>query len=277
MPAWLRGTPLEGVARAFSRKVKRASGEIEKRLRGGKVKTRLPSTNMNLWLDYDFATRIPLPERDDMLAAFIASLEPGNIVYDVGGFVGWYAIAASQRIAPDGHVYSFEPVPETAQWLRRHLEINHAEKKVRVVEAACSHSLGMISMPVWPLGLASGNGLFDVHPRTEISPNYVEVLLLPLDEFWKTSKASPDVIKIDVEGAELWVLEGARELLSHVRPMIFLEIHKFSWHLFETTEKKLRYYLGALSYEILEIYPPHSPITAFADRGLALLKPSELA
>jgi FkbM family methyltransferase len=210
-----------------------------------------------------------------MLAAFVASLKPGNIVYDIGSYVGWYTIAALERIGPEGRVVSFEPVPETTKWLRRHIELNQGEKQIRVIEAACGQSFGLMSMPVRPNRLASGNGLFDVHPRPDIQPTYVEVCIIPLDEFWQTSKLPPDVIKIDVEGAEMWVLEGARKILSTIRPTVFLEIHKFAWHFFGTTESALFDFLRPLTYDVWDVTQPHAPITDMPERGFVILKPSE--
>jgi FkbM family methyltransferase len=275
MPAWLRGSPFEDTTRKYATKFKQISREIEKRLRGGKVRGKIPSTDMEFWLDYDFAIKVPLPHSDEMLAVFVDSLKPGNVVYDVGSYVGWYTIAALKRIGPEGRVFSFEPVPETAKRLRCHIELNQGESRARVIEAACGRTFGFISMPVRSNGLASGNGLFDVHPHPDIQPTYVEVCMIPLDEFWQTSKLPPDVIKIDVEGAELWVLEGARKILSNIRPTVFLEIHKFAWNLFETTEAEFFNLLDSLSYHALDIACSHTPITVLPERGFVILKPVE--
>lgn len=275
MPAKLRGSRFENIARAFARKIKSKTAEIEKKLRRGKIRVKLPSINKEIWLDFDFATKIPIPKKDALLAAFVSELEPGNIVYDIGGFVGWYAIPAADIIGSKGRVFSFEPVPESAKWLRRHIELNRVENIVRVVESACGNEFGIVSMPVWPLGLASGNALLDVHPQSDIARYNTEVCLVPLDAFWKISQVSPDIIKIDVEGAEMWVLEGAREILEVAKPVILLEIHKFAWPLFGTSEKGLRDFLGSLSYEILEISIPNAPMTVLPDRGFAILKPTD--
>jgi FkbM family methyltransferase len=275
MPTWLRGSSFENTVRALGVKVKLVSRKIEKGLRGGKVRAKLPSTEIELWLDYDFAIKVPLPHNDEMLSAFVSSLEPGNIVYDVGSFVGWYSIAALKRIGPEGRVYSFEPVPETAKWLRRHIELNQGESHVRVIEAACGHEFQLISMPVRSNGLASGNGLFDVHPRADIPPTNIEVCMIPLDEFWQTSNLPPDVIKIDVEGAEMWVLKGAQKILSTIRPTVFLEIHKFAWDFFNTTNEELLDFLSLVSYDILDITYPHKWITDLPERGFVILKPIE--
>lgn len=275
MPVWLRGSSLEDAARACATKIKLASRKIEKGLRGGKVRTKLPSTDIEFWLDYAFAIKVPLPQSDEMLAAFVASLEPGNIVYDVGSYVGWYSIAALKRIGPEGRVFSFEPVPETAKWLRRHIELNQGESQVRVIEAACGHEFQFISMPVRSDRLASGNGLFDVHPRVDIPPTNIEVCIIPLDEFWQTSNLPPDVIKIDVEGAEMWVLKGAQKILSTIRPTIFLEIHKFAWKFFNTSEEELLDFLSSLSYGIFDITSPHIQVSDLPERGFVILRPIE--
>ena len=279
MPAWLRGSPLEQPARSLARRIKSVSSDIERTLRRGKVWCQLPSINRGVWLDYDFAIRHTLPEEDALLAALTAWLKPGQGFYDIGGFVGWYAIAAAQSVGPQGQVVTFEPVPETAKLLRRHLELNRGVDRVRVIEAACSSAFGFASMPVWPINSttwASGNALFNVLPQTDMQPDHIPVSLIRLDDFWAAGGPLPNAIKIDVEGAELWVLEGAQKLLTTARPMIFLEIHGFAWELFNTTEENLRHFLDSVSYDILDVAPPHCPLPVIPERGYAILQPREL-
>lgn len=276
MPSWLRNSPLENSARSFAKWIKLAIQWLERKLRGGKIKMKLSSIRSEVWLDYNFAVRVPMPEEDELLAAFVGALNTGDVVYDVGGFIGWYAIAAAKCVGPSGMVFAFEPAPSSAELLRIHLKINSVESQVRVIQAACSESFDLVSMPVWPIGLASGNSLRKVVSRSDISPEHVVVYVLPLDKFYETSKMSPDVIKIDVEGAELQVLKGAKEILSKLRPIIFLELHTFAWHHFGTTEEELRELLDGLSYDILDVSFPHQKMSIIPERGFAILKPSEL-
>ena len=255
MPAWLCGSPLEQPARSLARRIKSVSSDIERTLRRGKVWCQLPSINRGVWLDYDFAIRHTLPEEDALLAALTAWLKPGQVFYDIVGFVGFYAIVAAHRVGPQGQVVTFEPVPEKAKLLRRHLELNRGTDRVRVIEAACSNASGFITMPVWPIHSttwASGNALRNVHPREDFQPEHIPVCCIRLDDFLTAGGPAPSALKIDVEGAELWVLQGAHNLLITVRPWVFLEIHAFAWPLFDTTETSMRHFLDLVAYDMID-------------------------
>lgn len=276
MPQWLRGSPFEAGARSFAHSVKNLSRLIEKSLRRDKVWAKLPSIEKGMWLDYDFAVRHSFPDEDPMLEAFVAALKPGDVVYDVGSFVGWYAIPAADEVGPQGAVVAFEPVPDTAQVLRKHLGLNMVADRIRLVEAACSNTTGEVFMPVHSIketNLASGNGLLDVHPQKDLKADMIPVSTLRLDDFWRGSDRAPNILKIDVEGAELWVLEGAEVILRKARPLVFMELHEFAWKWFGTTEKSLRAFLKSVSYDLLELSSPHDPIPVIPERGYALLAP----
>lgn len=276
MPAWMRGSTLESPARRCARSAKAASLAVERALRRGRARCKLPSVEEWLWLDFDFLVAYPLPREDRLLAALLGHLKPGHVFYDVGSFVGWYAIAACRRVAEHGGVVAFEPVPETVRLLRRHCALNGLEDRIRIMEAACSNAAGVVSMPVWPTlatTWASGNSLRNVYPQEGAQPSWVPICALRLDEFVRSGGAPPSVMKIDVEGAELWALQGAAETLRTARPWIFLEVHAFAWRLFDTTEEALRGFLASVGYDLCELDPPHRLMTAIPDYGHALLRP----
>lgn len=153
----------------------------------------------------------------DKQRAFAAHLHPGLTVYDVGANVGFYSLIAS-RVG--GAVVAFEPVPRNLNFLRRHLELNGAAN-ARVVAAA--------------VGAANGTVHFDfgAHPscgRVACSGN-LEVAMVSLDQLLaEGSVPEPDLIKIDVEGAEADVLAGAERLLRRRHPTIFLATHGQAVH-----------------------------------------------
>ncbi len=276
MPAWMRGSALEAPARRLATTVKAASLAVERALRRGRARCKLPSVDDWVWLDFDFLVGYPLPKQDPLLAALLAHLGPGKTFYDVGSFVGWYAIAASRRLG-DGSVIAFEPAPETARLLRRHCTLNGLDGRIRVVEAACANLAGMMSMPVWPAlstTWASGNALRNVYPQQGAEPAWVPVCTIRLDDFVRAGGAPPGVMKIDVEGAELWALQGAAETLRTARPQVFLEVHSFAWRHFDTTEAVFRDFLASVGYELCELEPPHRVMKSIPEYGHALLRPS---
>jgi len=139
----------------------------------------------------------------------------GGTVLDLGANVGFYTLLAAELVGPSGRVHAFEPVPRNLQYLRRHIALNGLTN-VSVIEAAVSD--------------ASGKRRFRLHVSAAMGhlgdDGQLEVRTVALDQFvFGTSVAAPHSIKIDVEGAEFSVLQGAREVLSQHRPALLLATH----------------------------------------------------
>lgn len=155
-------------------------------------------------------------------------LRDGQVAFDIGANVGFFSLLASRLVGPGGSVYAFEPLPANLLALRRHVDLNDC-KNVRIVDAAVSSRSGterfMEAASPAMGGLSDGGCL--------------EVRTLALDEGIETRRLpEPDFLKIDVEGAELRVLEGARALLARKHPSIVLSAH--GWRLFEECRDLLR-------------------------------------
>jgi FkbM family methyltransferase len=142
-------------------------------------------------------------------------IRPGDVVYDIGANVGFYTLLASVLVGPSGKVISFEPLPRNLSLLRRHIRLN-ALANVEVFEGAVSSRRGTARFDAEGLpemGHLSDRGQF-------------EVKVFQLDELVADGRIPPPkVMKIDVEGAELDVLEGARDTLRIHRPVILLATH----------------------------------------------------
>ena len=113
-----------------------------------------------------------------------------------------------------GSVWAFEPEPTNAAFLRRHTYLNNC-RNVHVEELAVSNSDGNAR---FLCGKGSGTGHLD-------QTGDMEVRTVRLTEFCAERGISPSALKIDVEGAEAAVLEGAKELILKSRPVIFLSTH----------------------------------------------------
>jgi FkbM family methyltransferase len=141
---------------------------------------------------------------------------PGTCVFDVGANVGCLTVPIA-RSNPMAEVFAIEPLPANVQRLRAHLALNGLEN-VRVVEAAASGVEGTISFSPSAdpaLGTTSerhaNDGVFAVRSTT-------------IDALWASAGAREvSVMKIDVEGAELAVLRGARSVLRQCSPALLIE------------------------------------------------------
>ncbi len=145
---------------------------------------------------------------------FQRCLSPGDVAFDVGAHVGYYTLLAATRVGMAATVFAFEPNPRNLRHLRHHVEINGLEN-VEIVPVAVADAVGVAR---FEQGSGSGTGHLG-------DAGALEVPTLTLDAFVAQRGVVPQVIKIDVEGAELRVLHGARQLLQDHHPVLFLSTH----------------------------------------------------
>ncbi|WP_292365404.1 MULTISPECIES: FkbM family methyltransferase [unclassified Methanoculleus] len=140
-------------------------------------------------------------------------LNAGAVFFDIGANVGYYTLFASTLVGDAGKVISFEPEPGNMQVLIEHITINKCIN-VTPVQKALADAPGIIRFD----GTA--------HTMCKFSDDgNIEVECTTLDMFIQNSGISPDIMKIDVEGAEVRALHGADICLSEIRPEIVLSVH----------------------------------------------------
>jgi FkbM family methyltransferase len=156
--------------------------------------------------------------------AFRAVVRPGATVLDVGANVGAYTLMFAAWVGDEGRVFAFEPAPEALAGLRTHVALNGFSSRVDIVEAAVSSSAGRAPFAVHRSGGASSLSVNAVdHPLMLSVPTET------IDGFCAARGIQPEVIKIDVEGAELDVLIGARRTLARAGVEAFVEMHPSVW------------------------------------------------
>ncbi|MGH7934660.1 MAG: FkbM family methyltransferase [Candidatus Binataceae bacterium] len=151
----------------------------------------------------------------DKQAAIARFIRPGMTVYDVGAQAGFYTLTFSRLVGGNGRVIAFEPCPNEARHLLDHVRMN-ALANVTVIEAAVSDRAGLAGFS------------FD-RPRTEnalceTAGAQLQVPTVTLDHVCAGMPA-PDLVKIDVEGAEAAVLAGGSQTLRRFRPALFVALH----------------------------------------------------
>jgi FkbM family methyltransferase len=139
--------------------------------------------------------------------AFAAAIRPGDVVYDIGAWIGPYTLLASKLVGPSGRVISFEPDPKARAQLERNIALNRAGN-VRIVPIALSDRNGTAR-------LSGGESEAVVGEAGE-----TEVQTMTLPDFIAEA-GPPDVVKVDIEGGELRL---DVEALSRARA-VFLEVH----------------------------------------------------
>ena len=184
----------------------------------------------------------------DKQALFARTVTPGSVVFDIGAHAGFYTLLASALTGPAGRVFAFEPMPGNVARLREHLRLNGVTN-VTVIERAVADAAGVATFT------ACGSN-FQGHllPGGEL-----KVETVSLDELVGQGKLPmPDFMKMDIEGAEVRALNGARKLLAQRHPTIFLGTHAMTDLGCNTHEpccrllRELGYRLAAIGADTLE-------------------------
>jgi FkbM family methyltransferase len=193
------------------------------------------------------------PPEPHLVSWILDALSPGGVFFDVGAHYGWLSVAAARRVGLLGRVVAFEPSPANADILSYHKRVNRLPQ-VEVVRKAVSDSdSGALPFFLVNNGLSFRNSLTigpDETPHvTPAEKTRTEVPSITLDRFCQDSGSDPDLIKIDVEGAELLVLQGARRLLERRRPGLIIGVHPF-WLPRSQSVRQIQDLLEAYGYRV---------------------------
>ncbi|MGV3610099.1 MAG: FkbM family methyltransferase [Fluviicola sp.] len=147
-------------------------------------------------------------------------LEKSEIIFDIGANIGQTAFNMFQKQTKKGLkpiVYAFEPFPGTFEKFRTNLSLNPEITEIHALNLGLSHQKGVLHMG----NQGANSGAFRITTDTQ---NSVSVPVTSLDEF-VTAHQIPriDFIKIDVEGYELHVLEGAMKSIGKFKPILIFE------------------------------------------------------
>lgn len=147
-------------------------------------------------------------------------LKPGDVFYDVGANVGFLSVLGARLVGSAGVVYAFEPVPGNASYVRRNAEAN-GFAQVQVIEMAVSSRRGP---RVLNLARYSGGAALDSVEAPPDADGTLQVDAVTIDDcVSRQGLRPPSVVKIDVEGAELEVLEGMADVADRHRPIVIAE------------------------------------------------------
>ena len=162
-----------------------------------------------------------LGEFETAVTTIAASLvKPGDVCLDVGANFGWYTTLFQARTGDRGAVHSFEPVPATFRELRRNYELIGSPANVSINNVALGDKTGTVSLNVFD-GLPTGHASLSSQGRSDAS--VFECPMITLDSYLEDRGIERvDFLKVDIEGAEMMFLNGAKKLFEQEVPPIFL-------------------------------------------------------
>jgi FkbM family methyltransferase len=180
------------------------------------------------WVHPRVLTSIATLTQPNIIRWIDEHLQPGDTFLDVGANCGWLSIRAARRVGRGGRVIAFEPSPILVDILRYHAKVNRLPQII-VVPKAVSDSDNEAPFFLLNGGFSFRNSLTIgrddvpfVRPEDKLR---ITVPTVTLDRYCAQHDLRPALVKIDVEGAELEVLEGCRELLRQARPVIIVGVH----------------------------------------------------
>jgi len=144
-------------------------------------------------------------------------VKPGDVILDAGANVGYFSLLCARWMRAKGVVHAFEPFPQTVRKFERNLELNPGlQPVVHLHRAALSNFIGTMGMCV-PDQRNQGCNFLS-------STGGLNVDVTTLDSFCENGQLSRiDLIKIDVEGSEVALLQGAEQVLRRFRPVLMIE------------------------------------------------------
>jgi FkbM family methyltransferase len=251
--------PLNGPATAGTRAISRLTGRefevaIKHLPRTGMVESRLPNgAELRLWSRGDDWVSNQVFWRGwsgyepETTPLFFDFAREADVVIDVGAFVGFFAVLAALA-NPGGHVFAFEPMPDNAERLRGHIELNELAN-VEMVRAAVSAADGEAELFHLDGDHPTSTSLVrDFMDRTDADVKSSLVPTVALDSFLEARGIGHvSLVKLDIETGEPDALRGMQRTLERDRPVIFCEV------LSEEVGARLRSQLAPLGYRFYQL------------------------
>jgi FkbM family methyltransferase len=197
-------------------------------------------------------------------------LAPGMCVVDAGANEGLFTILAARIVGESGTVHAFEPSPREQSRLQANLAVNRLSN-VKVHRTALGRAPGKSTLRVAEASHPGHNALGGFMYAGTVLEESVEVDIVTLDQAVRGEKLTRlDLLKIDVEGSEVDVLQGADEVLRTLRPVVLAEAQDESLRRMGSNVGELLKLLRAHDYEVKVFGESGNAETLVDDRATGL-------
>lgn len=161
----------------------------------------------------------------ETVGGILSTPDPLKVAYDVGAHVGLMTLALAERVGQKGKVFSFEPCPTTRSLIEELVVHNHLTGVVRVMDVALAELNGGQNLFLGKNSFMNFlEGAWDGQPIK--NRKAIPVRTATMDSFiYDNLNPPPDLLKIDVEGAEALVIQGGLKTIKAFSPRIIIEIH----------------------------------------------------
>jgi FkbM family methyltransferase len=147
----------------------------------------------------------------------------GKTVLDIGAHRGIYSYWMSKAVGPQGSVFAFEPQPECVAHLKK-VKTEFGLTNLEIIPEGLSEDSA--TMPLWREYPESGSSSMEFSVKAKDGDyEAIAVSVTTLDNFFLSKNIHPALIKCDVEGHELAVFLGGKNLLEKYHPDILFECH----------------------------------------------------
>ena len=188
-----------------------------------------------------------------MLSSLLEKAKSAKVVLELGGHIGIWTELISNSMPADGKIFVFEPNPFTYKILQKQVKVSLSNSKITTVNKAVGSENGNMQFhfePNNPGGFeGSAKSRLVVKGGNDKPAELIDVAVVSVDSFCKEYSISPDVIKMDIEGAEYYALQGMKNLLSEGKAKIIIELHQFAWQDFG--------YSGQEMLDFIALYPKY--------------------
>ncbi|WP_455756647.1 FkbM family methyltransferase [Sulfurimonas sp.] len=220
--SYLRKTAFLKKSKFINNSLKKSSLIIARIIYGSKKKVKI-ANKYELYLDSCFAFSNYENWGQEHNACFDKLIElskRNKVIFDIGGHIGLCALPMAKVTSKESKLYTFEPSNLNRYYLKKHIEINNLEN-IEIVEDLLGDS-NKEKVDFFEMKDVSGTPSI-----VNVKDNFVKTYKkqITLDSFCKEQNLRPDLLKIDVEGAEYFVLNGASEIIKECKPDIVLSLH----------------------------------------------------
>jgi FkbM family methyltransferase len=161
----------------------------------------------------------------DLTRIVIHSVNPGDVVFDIGTHFGYYSLLASHLVGLQGQVHSFEPTQHTHEVVRSNVS---TKGNVKLNNVAAWSETAQLKFKDYGMTMSAFNSLYEAKLEDAVAqklqPTEYTVSAISIDEYVETNRLKPTFIKIDAENAEHDILLGMKRTLNDIRPLVTLEV-----------------------------------------------------